>query len=213
LRQSAKEQRDAEQLVTFARGAVMSILQRDVIPFFSWFLLLVAAAIGVDWVLHQFDFVWIGRYLGIVGVFVILAWLTPYSLRKRKIIESGNPAILLRLHQSMGWVGAVLIVVHAGIHFNAILPWLALTAMLINVASGLTGAFLLRRARRRLEETRSFLLSQGHAEAQAEQELLWDVVTLDFLKKWRMVHLPITMAFGALALAHVVTILMFWGWR
>ena len=47
----------------------------------------------------------------------------------------------------MAWAGSLLVLVHAGIHFNAILGWLAVWAMLINVASGLTGKFLLQRAR------------------------------------------------------------------
>ena len=53
----------------------------------------------------------------------------------------------------MAWLGSLLVLVHAGIHFNAILGWLAVWAMLIDVGSGLTGKFLLERSRRRLERS------------------------------------------------------------
>ncbi len=59
--------------------------------------------------------------------------------------------MLLRRHERMAWAGSLLVLVHAGVHFNAWLGWLALAAMLINVASGLTGKYLLARARTRLE--------------------------------------------------------------
>ena len=104
-------------------------------------------------------------------------------------------------------------IVHAGIHFNALLPWLALTAMLVNVGSGLTGVFLFKRARRGLEERKAFLIEEGRSLASIEQDLFWDAIAVDMLKKWRVVHLPITLAFGLLTIAHVVSILMFWGWR
>jgi hypothetical protein len=31
----------------------------------------------------------------------------------------------MRLHERMAWPGSLLILVHAGIHFNAVLAWLA----------------------------------------------------------------------------------------
>ena len=81
---------------------------------------------------------------------MILGSLT-YSLRKRKLIRSGQPVKLLRLHEYLAWAGSLFVLVHAGIHFNSILAWLATLAMIINVASGLTGKFLLGRARARIE--------------------------------------------------------------
>ena len=93
------------------------------------------------------------------------------------------------------------------------LPWLALMAMLVNVGSGLTGVFLLQRARRGLEDRKAFLLAEGRSPSSVEQDMYWDSITVDMLKKWRVVHLPITLAFGVLTIAHVASILAFWGWR
>ena len=189
-----------------------SLFTREVIPFFLRLALLVLAALGIDALLHWLNAVWIGRYLGIPGVLLILGSFG-YSLRKRKLITTGNPATLLRMHEYMAWGGSLLILVHAGIHFSAILGWLAVGAMLVNIASGLTGKFLLQRARTRLEETRLQMHAQGLSGAELEDSLYWDSLTFDAVKQWRAVHFPITLAFAVLALAHIVAILLFWDWR
>jgi hypothetical protein len=64
--------------------------------------------------------VWIGRHLGILGVVMIVVSLV-YSLRKRGVISVGRPVTLLRLHEAMTWEGSLRVLVHAGIHFIAIL--------------------------------------------------------------------------------------------
>jgi hypothetical protein len=136
-----------------------------------------------------------------------------YSLRKRKLIRSGQPIKLLRLHESMAWAGSLLVMVHAGIHFNSILAWLATVAMLINVASGLTGKFLLDRSRRRLEDARQRMRQQGLTTEQVAERNYWDSLTFDTVKQWRTVHFPITLAFAVLALAHIVAVFLFWSWK
>lgn len=120
-----------------------SLLSREVVPFFLALLGLLAATLAIDAGLHLLNLVWIGKWLGIPGVLLICGSFG-YSLRKRGLISIGRPMTLLRLHERMAWAGSLLILVHAGIHFNAILGWLAIGAMLLNVASGLTGKFLLR---------------------------------------------------------------------
>jgi hypothetical protein len=101
------------------------LLGHEVVPFLLSFTALVAAALAIDLALHLLDAVWIGRYLGIPGVLLIL-FSFRYSLRKRGIIKSGSPVPLLRLHERMAWTGSMLVLVHAGIHFNAVLAWLAI---------------------------------------------------------------------------------------
>ena len=190
----------------------ISLFSREVVPFFLWLALLAFAALAIDALLHWLDAVWVGRYLGIPGVLLIIGSFA-YSLRKRKLITTGQPATLLRLHERMAWTGSLLILVHAGIHFNAILGWLAVWAMLINIASGLTGKFLLQRARIRLEETRKQMRAEGLSGAEVEENLYWDSLTFDAVKHWRVVHYPITLAFAVLALGHIVSIFLFWGWK
>jgi hypothetical protein len=189
-----------------------TVIRKDVVPFFLALAALATAALLLDAALHLSNAVWIGRYLGIPGVLLIVGSFA-YSLRKRGVLRVGRPLVLLRLHEGMAWLGSLLVLVHAGIHFNAILPWLAVWAMLVNVASGLTGKFLLARARRRLEAERSQLRADGLTEVMREERLHWDSMTFDAVRQWRIVHFPITLAFGVLALAHLLAVFLFWGWR
>ncbi|UPY38928.1 hypothetical protein [Sediminicoccus sp. KRV36] len=189
-----------------------SLLNREVLPFVLALAALAAAALLVDLILHLADAVWIGRYLGIPGTALILLSLR-YSLRKRKLITMGDPVSLLRRHEWMAWAGSLLVLVHAGIHFNAILAWLAVWAMLINVASGLTGKYLLARSRRRMEASRQQFRDAGLSAGAIEERLYWDSLTFDVIKQWRVVHVPITLAFAVLATAHILSVFLFWGWR
>jgi len=183
-----------------------------VLPFVASFALLALLALALDGLLHALDLRRVGRWLGIPGTLLIIA-STVYSLRKRRLIRRGQPAQLLKWHESLAWLGSLLVLVHAGVHFNAILGWLAVWAMLINVGSGLTGQFLLERSRRRMEAARQRLRAGGLPEAELENQLYWDSMTFDAVKQWRVVHFPITLAFAVLATAHIVAVFLFWCWN
>ena len=188
------------------------LLRREVLPFVLSLAALAAVALLIDAALHLLDIVWIGRWLGIPGTLLILASVA-YSLRKRKLITVGRPAQFLRWHEWLAWLGSLLVLEHAGLHFNAIQGWLAVWAMLINVGSGLTGKFLLDRSKRRLDETRQQMREQGLSPAQLEERTYWDSLTFDVVKRWRVVHFPITLAFTVLATAHIVATCLFWSWK
>jgi UPF0716 family protein affecting phage T7 exclusion len=175
-------------------------------------LALVIATLVIDAALHLLNIVWVGRWLGIPGVLLIIASFG-YSMRKRKLISMGQPAKLLRWHEGMAWAGSLLVLVHAGIHFNAILAWLAVMAMLINVASGLTGKLLISRSKRRLDEARDRMREQGLPAQDMAEQTYWDTLTFDAVKKWRVIHFPITLAFAVLGVAHIVATFLFWGWK
>ncbi len=185
---------------------------REVLPFALSLALLGALALLLDALLHVYDAVWIGRYAGIVGTLLIICsfW---YSLRKRNLVSSGNLTKLMHLHERMAWLGSLLVLVHAGIHFNAILGWLAVWAMLVNVVSGLTGKFLLERSRKRMALAREKMHQQGLSAEKLEEQLYWDSLTFDIVKKWRVIHIPITLAFAVLAIGHILSIFLFWGWK
>ena len=106
-----------------------------VLPFLGYCVGFAAVTVAIDAGLHTAGLGWVGRYLGIPGTLLILLWLT-YSLRKRGRIHRSSPRTLLAFHQWAGWAGASLVLVHAGLHFEAILPWVATAAMCINVRIG-----------------------------------------------------------------------------
>ena len=168
---------------------------------------LIAAAIVLDAALHVVGLDGVGLWLGPVGTGMLVASFL-YSLRKRKKITWGQPKRLLELHQALGWFGSLALLVHGGGHFNALLPWLAMIAMVVVAASGMVGAVLLRRA---LEIVRENARVAGDAAPEAPFAVL-DAVTVDLMKKWRVVHMPLNAAFVTLALLHILVAVLFRPW-
>lgn len=189
-----------------------SLWRQHILPFCLLLGLLAVATLAGDYLLHRLNLVWVGRYLGIPGTVLIIVSLI-YSLRKRKVITAGNPKSLLTFHELTAWLGSLLVLIHAGIHFNAILPWLATVAMSVNVISGLVGKLLLGQSRRHVQGEREDLQLRGFSRFEVEQALFWDAVTLDAMTKWRKVHIPIFIVFVILALGHIISIFLFWGWE
>ena len=189
-----------------------SLWRKHILPFTLLVTLLGAATVAGDYLLHRFDLVWVGRYLGIPGTLLIIVSLI-YSLRKRKVINAGNVRAWLSMHEAGTWLGSLMVLIHAGIHFNAILPWLATIAMGINVISGMVGKMLLRRAREHVQAQREHYQLCGLSKTEVEQAMFWESVTFDAMTRWRKVHIPIFVVFVVLALGHIVSIFLFWGWR
>ena len=123
-----------------------------VIPFLQWYALMIFLALGIDYLLHRLNLVFVGRHLGTIGTVVILASFV-YSLRKRKII--------------------------------------------------------LKKSSDSLKERKQALSSSGLNASEIERKLFFDSLTVDMIKKWRVVHLPITLILAVLSLLHIVTILIF----
>ncbi|MBI5785485.1 MAG: hypothetical protein HZA64_08520 [Rhodocyclales bacterium] len=189
-----------------------SVWQRQILPFTVLLGLLAGAALLGDYLLHRFNLVWVGRYLGIPGTLLIIGSLT-YSLRKRKVIKSGDLRGYLGAHEVAAWLGSLMVLIHAGIHFNDILPWLATIAMGVNVVSGMVGKMLLDRSRRQVQGQRDHYQLRGLARNEVEQAVFWDAVMVDAMARWRKVHIPIFVAFAVLSLGHIVAVFLFWGWR
>ncbi len=190
----------------------VALILKEVLPFYLGLAVLAAVTLLIDLVLHLSDMVWIGRYLGIPGVILILLSFG-HSLRKRGIIKSSNPVRLLQMHQWLAWLGATFILVHAGIHFNSLLAWLAVAAMAVNITSGLTGKYLVLRSQRWMKEAKAHLHDEGLADDEIEHQLFWDSLAASLVRKWRIIHMPIALAFAVLAAAHILAIFLFWGWK
>jgi len=188
-----------------------SLWREHVLPFSLLLGLLGLATVAGDYVLHRLDLVWVGRYMGIPGTLLIIGsfW---YSLRKRKYVTTGDAKTLLKAHEFMAWLGSLMVLIHAGVHFNSILPWLATVAMGVNVISGLVGKYLLKDAREHVLGERARFQLRGLSKPDVEQAVFWDAVALDAMAKWRKVHIPIFIAFAVLALGHIFSIFLFWGW-
>ena len=182
-----------------------------ILPSIILFASLIVLTIFIDYILHLSGLVWIGRYLGIAGTLIIIFSFV-YSLRKRKMISIGSPKRLLQNHELFGWSGSLMILVHGGIHFNAIIPWLALFSMVVVVASGLIGKYLLKQAKESLKDKAAELKLNNLSEIEIEKELLYNSLIVDTMQKWRKVHMPLTMIFAAFALLHIIITLLLWRW-
>lgn len=185
-----------------------TLLERYVLPFVQWYALMIVITIVIDYFLHRLKMPSIGLYFGYFGTILIVSSFV-YSLRKRSLIKIGNPKQLLEMHEYMSWIGSILILVHAGIHYNALLPWLAIAMLLIAVASGLVGKFLLKTVNTAFKEKKQTLLNSGISPESVDQQLFYDAVTVDIMKKWRFVHKPITLILGILAFLHIFSIVLF----
>jgi len=75
------------------------LLSREVLPFMGSFAALALLSLALDGLLHRFELLWVGRWLGIPGTLLIIG-STAYSLRKRKLIHFSQPAKMLRWHGS-----------------------------------------------------------------------------------------------------------------
>lgn len=179
-----------------------SLLVRQVFPAALMLLGLLLAAVALDALLHAAGWSAVGVWLGPWGTLLIVISLA-YSLRKRKLITHGQPARLLKLHESLSGIGTVAVLVHGGRHFSALLPWLALVAMLVVAASGMIGAVLLKQALASLRAE--------PAEPDSSRALM-DAVTVDLMKRWRTVHMPLNAVFAVLALLHIAAALLLRAW-
>lgn len=184
-------------------------LVTTLLPAVLLFLGLLGAALLVDGVLHSMHMAWVGRWLGPVGVGLILSSFL-HSLRRRKILRLGSPKGLLQVHEVLGWVGALVLLVHGGIHLNAWIPWLAILAMVVVVASGLTGKVLLGEARQQMNARRAELEALDLDGHEVERRLMSLALLTGSMQRWRSIHMPLTATFTALAVVHVAVTLYLW---
>ena len=105
-----------------------------------------------------------------------------------------------------------MVLIHSGIYINAVLPWLATAAMSAIVVSGLVGKILLKQSQQHVKDKRGFFEQQGRSQVDIERAMYWDALALKAMMQWRKVHIPIFLIFATLALGHIFSIFLFWGW-
>ncbi len=189
-----------------------SLLVQRTLPLSISYLLLIIAGIALDYILHIAHLVWIGRYFGIVGT-VFLALSFGYSARKNKIIKNGAIKFFLKFHCYTGWIGTLMILVHSGIHFNAILPWAATLLMMVVTASGHVGQYLIKKLKEEIKLKLKQLGINATADDEMELQHYWDSLTVKTLDQWRRVHKPMVSFLIALSTTHILAIFFFWNWR
>lgn len=107
---------------------------------------LVAAVIAAGWLTRGSIAIspaeGVGYWLGIIGASMMVI-LLGYPLRKRGgAIIPGSVGTWFRIHMSLGILGPLLILFHAGFSWRALNSGVALWAMILVVLSGLVGRYL-----------------------------------------------------------------------
>ena len=152
-----------------------------------------------------------GHAVGWIGLAVILTVFV-YSLKKRSGRKAGWPQGWFRVHQVAGIIGPLLILIHAGPHFHALIPMLALLSMGIVVVSGVVGVAVHRKSLHLLKDARRELHNQGLSQEEVE-ERLYDLASgEETFRVWQIIHTPMVVMFLALVIVHVFGALYFGGW-
>ncbi|NTU68829.1 MAG: hypothetical protein HGB02_08125 [Chlorobiaceae bacterium] len=192
-----------------------SVLIQRALPLSISYLLLIVASLSLDYLLHVAGLSWVGRYLGPLGTaFIIFSF--GYSARKHKVVRNGTLKAFLRMHCNAGWVGTLMILVHSGVHFNALLPWAATGLMMVVTASGHVGQYLLRKFREEVTRKKKEL---GMTDSREPEEYLTDIqqivdsLTVRALEQWRAIHMPLVSFLVVLTLFHMLSVAFFLNWR
>jgi cytochrome b561 len=151
-----------------------------------------------------------GHIVGWVGLAAICSVFI-YSVKKRFDQKAGWPKAWFKVHQVAGIVGLMLILVHAGWHFHALVPALTLIVLVIVVLTGVIGVAVHRKALALLKNSRMELVSLGLSK-EAVEDKLYDLVSgEETFRVWQIIHVPMVMLFLALVILHVLGALYFGG--
>jgi len=149
-----------------------------------------------------------GHLVGWVGLAVILLVFI-YPLKKRYRRKAGWPKGWFWVHQVAGIIGPVLIFIHAGSHFHALVPVLAMLAMVIVTVSGVLASAVHRKALYLLNDKRKELLNQGLPLEVVEDRLHDMASSEEAFRIWQVIHAPMVILFLALVVTHVAGALYF----
>ena len=134
-----------------------------------------------------------------------------YPIRKRVNPSHRWPRGWFRVHMVTGVLGPLLIFIHSGAHYHAIVPILAMGSMVIVVVSGVVGQLVHAFSLRALNEQRHDLLHQGLPEGDIEAQLHGMASQEEAFRLWQAIHAPMTLMFLVLTAMHVAGALFFAG--
>ncbi|MDO8547375.1 MAG: hypothetical protein Q7R68_08425 [Nitrospirales bacterium] len=193
----------------------MSLLTRRTVTVAGLVLAAVAAAFALEFFLsprpdQPFGHTQTGHAIGWAGLLLILL-VFAYPIRKRFAKDRRWPKGWFQVHKAFGILGPMLILIHSGAHFHALVPVLALIAMGLVVVSGIAGQVLHYLALRTLNEQRRELVQQGLSEAEIQSRLHDLASREEVFRLWQCIHAPLTATFVVLMLMHIGGALYFGG--
>ena len=148
--------------------------------------------------------------MGWIGLGIILLVFV-YPIKKRMSRNHRWPRGWFQVHMAAGVVGPLLIFLHSGAHVHAVVPLLALAAMIVVVVSGIVGQGVHYLALRTLNDRRRQLHEDGLGSDEIDLRLHRMAAQEEAFRLWQSIHAPMTLMFLALTAIHVIGALYFGG--
>jgi hypothetical protein len=151
-----------------------------------------------------------GHVVGWAGL-IITSLVFVYPFRKRTSPARRWPRGWFRVHMVAGLLGPLLIFIHSGAHYHALVPIMAMTSMVIVVLSGIVGQAVHAVALRTLNDQRHQLKHQGLSDSDIDSQLHRMASQEEAFRLWQAIHAPMTLMFLVLTILHVAGALFFAG--
>lgn len=151
-----------------------------------------------------------GHLMGWIGLGIILLVFV-YPIKKRLSRNHRWPRGWFQVHMVAGVIGPLLILLHSGAHVHALVPLLALAAMIVVVVSGIVGQAVHYLALRTLNDRRRQLHEEGLEPDEIDLRLHRMAAQEEAFRLWQSIHAPMTMMFLVLTAMHVIGALYFGG--
>lgn len=151
-----------------------------------------------------------GHLMGWIGLGIILLVFV-YPIKKRLSRNHRWPRGWFQVHMVAGVLGPLLILLHSGAHVHALVPLLALAAMVVVVVSGIVGQGVHYLALRTLNDRRRQLHEEGLGSDEIDLRLHRMAAQEEAFRLWQSIHAPMTLMFLVLTAMHVIGALYFGG--
>ena len=151
-----------------------------------------------------------GHAVGWVGLAVTLLVFV-YPLRKRISPARRWPRCWFRVHMVAGVLGPLLIFLHSGAHYHALVPILAMLSMVTVVLSGIIGQAVHAFSLSMLNDQRRRLQHEGLSDHEIDAQLHGMASQEEAFRIWQAIHAPMTLMFLVLTVLHVAGALFFAG--
>ncbi len=149
--------------------------------------------------------------LGNIGSLMVFLSLAGYMIKRRWKSFPGMLKDYLQIHQLFATMGALMVAVHSGAHFKAVLPVATSIFMLVCLVSGFVGRFVFMKAKKEIAARKEELRKSGIGQEEIEEKLVFATSTANTLANWRKFHQPFAELLLLLLLLHIVSALFFGG--
>lgn len=150
---------------------------------------------------------------GVIGTLLVILSFG-YSMRKRKkVFKGGGMKGWLKWHEWLAIAGTVIIFIHTGTHFHAIVPIMTLVFMFTAFVSGLIGRYVYDNVRTEIKLQKEGLKKEGLSDKEVEDRLTDLATASEALAKWRDYHMPVIAILGVMVLYHAVSAIYYGGFK